>query len=82
MRTLLDLPVEIATAFFLAASVGVGAGVVVAGRTQRLVPAVQVALAAFAVAAASLGYAVWRNHRARSRRMFRRARPGAAAVRR
>lgn len=82
MRTLLDLPVEIATAFFFAASVGVGAGTVVASHTHRLVPAIQVTLAVFAVAAASFGYAIWRDHRSRSRRMFRRIRPVAAAARR
>ena len=82
MRTLFELPAEIATAFFVAASVGVGAGAVVASRTQRLAPAFQVALAAFAVAAASFAYAIWRNHRPRSRRMFRRIRPETGAARR
>jgi membrane protein implicated in regulation of membrane protease activity len=77
VRTLLELPAEIATAFFFAAAVGVGAGVVAARHTHRLTPAFQVALAAFAVAAASFGYAIWRGRRQRSRRMFRRLRSAA-----
>jgi len=78
LHTLFDLPAEIATAFFFAASIGVGAGTVAASHTQRLVPAFQVALAAFLVAAASFGYAIWRGRRLRSRRMFRRIRVVAA----
>jgi len=82
VRALLELPVEIATAFFFAASVGIGAGVVAASRIHRLGPALLVALAAFVVAAASFGYAIWRNHRSRSRRMFRRIRVVAATAQR
>jgi membrane protein implicated in regulation of membrane protease activity len=78
LRTLLDLPAEIATAFFFAASIGIGAGTVAASHTHRLVPGFQVALAAFLVAAASFGYAIWRSRRLRSRRMFRRIRVVAA----
>jgi membrane protein implicated in regulation of membrane protease activity len=74
LRTLLDLPAEIATAFFFAASIGVGAGTVAASHTHRLAPTFQVALAVFLVAAASFGYAIWRARRLRSRRMFRRMR--------
>jgi hypothetical protein len=70
MSNLLELPREIATAFFFAAAIGVATGAVVAGRTQRLAPALPVALGAFGVAALSFGYAIWRNHRQRSRRMF------------
>ena len=70
MGRLLELPREIATAFFFAAAIGIATGAVVAGRTQRLAPALPVALGAFAVAAMSFGYAIWRNHRRRSRRMF------------
>ncbi len=72
MGTLLDLPREIATALFFAAAIGIGAGAVVAGRTQRLLPALHVALGAFAIAVASFGYAIWRNHRRHSRRRFTR----------
>lgn len=82
MRTLLELPLEIATAFFFAASIGVGAGAVAASRIHRLGPALHVALAAFLFAAASFGYAIWRNHRSRSRRMFRRLRPVSAVAQR
>jgi membrane protein implicated in regulation of membrane protease activity len=71
MGTLLELPREIATALFFAAAIGVGAGALVAGRTQRLLPALHVALGAFAIAVASFGYAIWRNHRRHSRRMFK-----------
>jgi hypothetical protein len=70
MGKLLELPREIATAFFFAAAIGIATGAVVAGRTQRLAPALPVALGTFAIAAASFGYAIWRNHRLRARRMF------------
>lgn len=70
MGTLLELPREIATALFFAAAIAVGAGALVAGRTHRLMPALHVALGVFAVAIASFVYAIWRNHRWRSRRMF------------
>lgn len=70
MGTFLELPREIATALFFAAAIGIGAGALVAGRTQRLLPAFQVAGGAFAVAIASFGYAIWRHRRWRSRRMF------------
>jgi hypothetical protein len=72
VATLLELPREIATALFFAAAIAIGAGALVAGRTQRLLPALHVALATFAVAMASFGYAIWRNHRRPSRRMFKR----------
>ena len=71
MSTLLELPREIATALFFAAAIGIGTGALVAGRTQRLLPAFHVALGAFAIAAASFGYAIWRNHRRHPRRMFK-----------
>jgi membrane protein implicated in regulation of membrane protease activity len=74
LRDLIELPAEIATAFFFAASIGVGAGAVAASHTHRLAPTFQVALAAFLVAAASFTYAIWRSRRLRSRRMFRRMR--------
>ena len=70
MGQLLELPREIATAFFFAAAIGVATGAVVAGRTQRLAPALPVALAAFTIATLSFAYAIWHNHRWRSRRMF------------
>jgi len=71
MGTFLDLPREIATALFFAAAIAVAAGALVAGRTQRLLPAAHVAAGAFVIALASFAYAIWRNHRRHSRRMFR-----------
>ncbi len=62
MSELWELPREIATAFFFAAAIGVATGAVVAGRTQRVAPALPVAFAAFAIAGASFAYAIWRNH--------------------
>jgi hypothetical protein len=70
MGNLLELPREIATAFFFAAAIGIATGTVAVVRTQRLAPALPVALAAFGLAALSFGYAIWRNRRWRSRRMF------------
>lgn len=63
MRTLLHLPVEIATAFFFAASIGIGAGVATISFTHRLGDGLKVAILAFLVAAAGFGYAIWRHHR-------------------
>jgi hypothetical protein len=80
--TLLELPREIATALFFAAAIAVGAGAIVAGQTHRLSPALHVATGVFAVAVASFAYAIWRNHRWRSRRMFRRWPTLGAAARR
>jgi hypothetical protein len=77
--TLLELPREIATALFFAAAIGVAAGALIAGRTHRLMPALYVALSTFAMALTSFGYAIWRNHRWRSRRMFGR-RPSLSAA--
>jgi hypothetical protein len=79
---LLDLPRDIASAFFFAAAIAVVAGALVAGRTHRLAPAVPAAAVAFVVAGMSFGYAIWRSHRSRSRRMFRRLGPLEAAARR
>lgn len=67
MRTLLHLPLEIATAFFFAASIGVGAGVVAISYTHRLGDGFRIALAAFLAAGAGFGYAIWRNYRPRRR---------------
>ena len=82
MGTLLELPREIATAFFFAAAIAVASGALVAGRTQRLLPALYVGLAAFAAAIVSFAYAIWRNHRWRARRMFGRKPSFAASGRR
>jgi hypothetical protein len=67
VRTLLHLPLEIATAFFFAASIGVGAGAVVVSCTHRLGDGFKTALMSFLVAAVGSGYMIWRNYRPRSR---------------
>lgn len=83
MRTLLHLPVEIATAFFFAASIGVGTGVVAISYTHRLGDGLKMALIAFLAAAAGFGYAIWRSHwpkQTRPKRAVRRVRGGAPAM--
>jgi hypothetical protein len=67
MRTLLHLPLEIATAFFFAASIGIGAGVVATSYTHRLGDGLRAAAAAFLVAVAGLGFVIWRNYRPQRR---------------
>jgi hypothetical protein len=62
VRTLLHLPLEIASALFFAASIGIGAGVVAVSYTHRLGDGVMVAPLAFLVAAAAFGYAIWRTY--------------------
>ena len=63
MRTLLHLPLEIACAFFFAASIGIGTGVVAVSYTHRLGDGLKVAPFAFLLAAAGFGYAIWRSYR-------------------
>jgi hypothetical protein len=63
VRTLLHLPLEIACAFFFAASIGIGTGVVAVSYTHRLGDGLKVAPLAFLLAAAGFGYAIWRNYR-------------------
>ena len=67
MRTLLHLPLEMATALFFAASIGIGAGVVATSYTHRLGDGIRAAIAAFILAAAGFGYALWRQYRPRSK---------------
>jgi len=71
MRTMLHLPLEIATAFFFAASVGIGAGIVATSYTHRLGDGLKVAVVGFLVAAAGFGYVLWRNYRPRSKSAVR-----------
>lgn len=80
MRTLLHLPLEIATAFFFAASIGIGSGVVAISYTHRLGDGLRTALVAFVVAAAGFGYAIWRSYHPRPKRAMRRMRTASAAV--
>ncbi|NJO35779.1 MAG: hypothetical protein HC869_24560 [Rhodospirillales bacterium] len=63
MRTLLHLPLEVATAFFFAASIGIGAGVAATSYTHRLGDGLKVAAIAFLLAASGLGFVIWRNYR-------------------
>lgn len=72
MRTLLHLPLEIATAFFFAASIGIGAGVVATSYSHRLGDGLKVAVVAFLVAAGGFGYGIWRNFRPQRRLSGRR----------
>lgn len=74
MRTLIHLPLEIATAFFFAASVGIGAGIVATSYTHRLGDGLKAAVIGFLIAAAGFGYALWRNYRPRSKPALRRLR--------
>ena len=67
MRSLLRLPLEIATAVFFAASIAIGAGVVATSYTHRLGDGIKITAAAFLVAAVGFGYAIWRNYRPRSK---------------
>ncbi len=74
MRTMLHLPLEIATAFFFAASIGIGAGIAATSYTHRLGDGLMAALLGFLVAAAGFGYAIWRNYRPHSKTAIRRLR--------
>lgn len=80
MRTLLHLPLEIATAFFFAASIGIGAGVVATSYTHRLGDGLKMALVAFLVAGAGFGYAIWRAYRPEPKRPARRLRTAQMAA--
>jgi hypothetical protein len=80
MRSLLYLPVEIATALLFAASIGIGSGVAVISFTHRLGDGLNVAVAAFLAAAAGFGYAIWRSYRPRHGRVVRTMRPASAAL--
>jgi hypothetical protein len=80
MRSLLYLPVEIATAFFFAASIGIGSGVVAISYTHRVGDGLKMALVAFLAAAVGFGYAIWRTYRPRPRRTVRPMRPASAAL--
>jgi membrane protein implicated in regulation of membrane protease activity len=63
VRTLLHLPLEIATAFFFTASIAVSAGAMATSYTHRLGDGLRMALVAFLIAGAAFGYAIWRNYR-------------------
>jgi len=63
MRTLLNLPLEIATSLLFAASIGICAGVVVISYTHKLGHGLAVAPVVFIIASAVFGYALWRTYR-------------------
>ena len=71
MRALIHLPVEIATAFFFAASIGIGSGVAAVSFTHRLSDGLRMAVVAFLLAAAGFGFVIWRNYRPRPKRSVR-----------
>jgi membrane protein implicated in regulation of membrane protease activity len=79
MRALLRLPLEIATAFFFTASIGIGAGVAAVSFTHRLGDGVKAAILAFVLAAATYGYLIWRTYRPQSATPVRRLRTIQAA---
>jgi hypothetical protein len=63
VRSLLHLPLEIATAFFFAASIGIGAGVATISFTRRLSDGLMVTPIAFLAASTAFGFVIWRNYR-------------------
>lgn len=74
MREILHSLLEIATGFFFASSIGIGAGVATVSFTHRLGDGLKVALVAFVCSAAVLGYVIWRNYRPAQTRRLRRLR--------
>ena len=67
MRTIFHLTIEILTALFFAASIGIGAGVVATSFTHRLGDGLKMALVGFLVASATFGYLIWRTYRPQHR---------------
>ena len=64
MRSLFQLPLDIATAFFFSASIGI-AGVVAISFSHHLGDGVLYGLPSFVLAAATFGYLIWRSFRPR-----------------
>jgi hypothetical protein len=60
---MLHLTVEVATAFFFSASIGVGAGVAAISFSHRLSDGFLCALLAFLLAGTAFGYVLWRQYR-------------------
>ena len=71
MRSLFQLPLDIATAIFFSASIGIAAGVVAISFSHRLGDGVLYGLPSFALAAATFGYLIWRSFRPRKARVSR-----------
>jgi len=71
MRSLFQLPIDIATAFFFSASIGIAAGVVAISFSHHLGDGILYGLPSFALAAATFGYLIWRSFRPRKARVSR-----------
>ena len=62
MRLLLRLPLDIATSFFFAASIGIAAGVVAISYSHRLSDGLKFGLLGFLIAAGGFGYFIYRTY--------------------
>lgn len=71
MRSLFQLPHDVATAFFFSASIGIAAGVVAVSFSHRLGDGALYGIPSFALAAATFGYLIWRSFRPSSARVSR-----------
>ena len=69
MRSLFQLPLDIATAFFFSASIGIAAGIVAVSFSHRLGDGALYGIASFALAAATFGYLIWRSFSPRRARV-------------
>ena len=81
MRTFLNTSLEVLTALFFAASIGIGAGVAATSFTHRLGDGLKVTLVAFIAACACFGYVIWCSYRATDKVAAAGARPLGAASR-
>jgi membrane protein implicated in regulation of membrane protease activity len=75
VRTFFHLSLEVLTALFFAASIGIGAGVAATSFTHRLGDGLRVALVAFLTAGACFAYVIWRNYRPLEKAPAHRSRP-------
>jgi hypothetical protein len=82
VRTFLNISLEVLTALFFAASIGIGAGVAATSFTHRLGDGLKVTLVAFIAACASFGYVIWCSYRPTDKVRAPRVQPlGAASSR-
>jgi hypothetical protein len=63
MRRVLQLCLDVTTAFLFAASIGVAVGVVAVSFTHRLADLLTFGLPGFLLASATFGYFIWRSYR-------------------
>ena len=70
MRLLLRLPLDIATSFFFAVSIGIAAGVVAISFSHRLGDGLKFGLPGFLIAAGGFGYFIYRTYRPARERTF------------